>query len=139
MTEARPIKTCVRCGGDLVAYPVLRGRAGRCLECSGIEADGEALSSIAGSELVSLMVDRAATKESSDLACPDCGEPMRSIGARRVEIDVCPDDEMFWMDGGEMAPFRPGLNDQNLADPPLTVPGRMNMRAFLLAIMLDWD
>lgn len=130
-----PITSCARCGGELIPYPILRGRAGRCPQCSGIETDGEALSTIVGRDLVSLIMDRAAGQALGELACPDCGEKMRSIRVRRVEIDVCPNDEIVWMDGGEMARFRPGLNDQSPADPRTTAAGPRS--AQLAAVLMD--
>jgi hypothetical protein len=111
----------------------LRGEAGRCPGCGGIEATGEALSSIAGEELVTLIFEQGSDAPLGDLSCPWCVQPMHVIGAKRVEIDVCTDDGILWLDGGELARFRPGLNDQNLADPRSSAPAS---RATLFAAAL---
>ena len=41
---------------------------------------------------------------------------MKVIHAKGVELDVCTKDDWIWLDGGEMARFRPGLRDQTVHD-----------------------
>jgi hypothetical protein len=105
-----------------------------------VEADGAALSSIAGRELVTAIITHAREAAGADLPCPMCSNPMRSIGVSGVEVDVCPDDELVWLDRGELDRFRPGLRDQTLADPGPTLPGAgAGSLTLLEAILLHWD
>ena len=52
------------------------------------------------------MIDYA--KRESELACPECGKPMRAFNYRayNLEIDACTDEHGFWLDAGESVRVR---------------------------------
>lgn len=45
---------------------------------------------------------------SSDIACPECSQPMRAFNYRayNLELDACPGEHGFWLDEGESARVR---------------------------------
>ncbi|UCC83309.1 MAG: zf-TFIIB domain-containing protein [Gemmatimonadota bacterium] len=66
------------------------------------------------------------TKDTSQLPCPSCKEPMRPEWHRAIEIDRCPACGDLWFDRTELTTYvadkTPGLGKVMLGQ-PRTVPG----------------
>lgn len=77
----------------------------RCEQCGGAWYEFEEL--VALEATVSDDEHRSGTVEyaqrSSEIACPECNQPMRAFNYRayNLELDACPGEHGFWLDAGE--------------------------------------
>ena len=82
----------------------------RCGTCTGAWYDFEELAALEST--VADEDQRVGTVEyaqrSSDIACPECGQPMRAFNYRayNLELDACPGEHGFWLDAGESGRVR---------------------------------
>jgi uncharacterized protein len=78
----------------------------RCPECNGRWLDYGELDQLEAT-VTATEEQRVATIEfanrDSELACPQCGNPMRAFNYRAydLELDVCQERHGFWLDAGE--------------------------------------
>ncbi len=104
-TEPRANLACPR---DGAAVTVLRHDGVSyhgCGVCRGLLLPFALIGELAA--LTEAMARKAAAWPRADLRCPQCGQPMRQAHHEGVEIDLCLDCRVVWLDRGEIDAIRP--------------------------------
>lgn len=76
-----------------------------CAVCRGLLLPFALIGELAA--LTEAMARKAAAWPHADLRCPRCGQPMRQAHHEGVEIDLCLDCRVVWLDRGEIDAIRP--------------------------------
>jgi Zn-finger nucleic acid-binding protein len=97
---------CPRDGAELRVETNHGIEVDHCPECNGRWLDHHELDRLEAT-VSSTEEERVATIEyavrQSDLACPQCAQPMRTFNYRAyaLELDACDEQHGFWLDAGE--------------------------------------
>lgn len=98
-------RTCPRDATTLERYDDHAVEVDRCPTCAGEWLDGDELTKLertAAPEDALIGTVEFGVVE-SELRCPDCGAEMKMFDyrANALQLDFCPQEHGFWLDGGE--------------------------------------
>jgi Zn-finger nucleic acid-binding protein len=100
---------CPRDAKALVFVDTGMNMRDRCPACEGVLIDRTELASVLGKahgRSVELAAERVAQLPKGSLACPRDGASLHRLDYQGIELDLCPQCNSLWLDGGELEKIR---------------------------------